>query len=205
MTAFETVSTKLGVFCALVTITRIKSGNLVLPGERRYDIPAEEEAPPPYRKPDSLPPYIEVAAPIYPDICSSSGTSTEPTQQGDCEAGSETSPPMHQADVTASASCALPGTITRSSSHTNGPVPRPKAVSLNRLVAFSRNLRCKLGICGKHSKCDCALARISSLSFERLEADEQSIVCALWTLTGVPGAYDAARIVQPIQIEITIN
>ncbi|KAK6974701.1 hypothetical protein R3P38DRAFT_3378452 [Favolaschia claudopus] len=116
-----------------------------------------------------------------------------------------TSPPMHQADVTASASCALPGTITRSSSHTNGPVPRPKAVSLKRLVAFSRNLRCKLGICGKHSKCDCALARISSLSFERLEADEQSIVCALWTLTGVPGAYDAARIVQPIQIEITIN
>ncbi|KAK7035190.1 hypothetical protein R3P38DRAFT_2772192 [Favolaschia claudopus] len=114
MTAFETVSTKLGVFCALVTITRIKSGNLVLPGERRYDIPAEEEAPPPYRKPDSLPPYIEVAAPIYPDICSSSGTSTEPTQQGNCEAGSEyelqleiipslciyrTSPPMHQADV----------------------------------------------------------------------------------------------------------
>ncbi|KAK7002093.1 hypothetical protein R3P38DRAFT_3367677 [Favolaschia claudopus] len=217
MTAFETVSTKLGVFCALVTITRIKSGNLVLPGERRYDIPAEEEAQPPYRKPDSLPPYIEVAAPIHPDICSSSGTSTEPTQQRDWEAGSEyelqleiipslcihrTSPPVHQADVTAPASCALPGTITRSSSHTNGPVP---AVSLKCLVAFSRNLRCKLGICGKHSKCDCALARISSLSFERLEADEQSIVCALWTLTGAPGAYDAARIVQPIQIEITIN
>ncbi|KAK6984468.1 hypothetical protein R3P38DRAFT_2806483 [Favolaschia claudopus] len=87
MTPFQTASERLGAFCAVVIIARIKSGNLVLPGERVYNISEEEAPPPPYKGREILPPYVEVAAPENQDICSSLGTSTEPAQQRGREAG----------------------------------------------------------------------------------------------------------------------
>ncbi|KAK6980825.1 hypothetical protein R3P38DRAFT_2808833 [Favolaschia claudopus] len=87
MTPFQTASERLGAFCAVVIIARIKSGNLVLPGERVYNISEEEAPPPPYKGREILAPYVEVAAPQTQDICSSLGTSTEPAQQRSREAG----------------------------------------------------------------------------------------------------------------------
>ncbi|KAK6991550.1 hypothetical protein R3P38DRAFT_2777248 [Favolaschia claudopus] len=172
------LSAKLGVLGALVVITRIKSGNLVLPGERRYNISAEEskDTLPPYQNLESPPPYNgarhveftrptniltsgtpEVAGPLDEDICSASGTSTQPTQQRGREAGRQyelqletfpalcthrTSHPMHRPHVAAAASFAVPGRITSSSSRTNGPVPRTKIVGLKSLIASSAELGC---------------------------------------------------------------
>ncbi|KAK7034461.1 hypothetical protein R3P38DRAFT_2772508 [Favolaschia claudopus] len=102
MTPFQTASERLGAFCAVVIIARIKSGNLVLPGERVYNISEEEAPPPPYKGREILPPYVEVAAPKTQDICSSLRTSTEPAQQRSREAGERISPPM-----AAPASCLL--------------------------------------------------------------------------------------------------
>ncbi|KAK6971515.1 hypothetical protein R3P38DRAFT_2813749 [Favolaschia claudopus] len=165
------LSAKLGVLGTLVVITRIKSGNLVLPGERRYNISAEEskDTLPPYQNLESPPPYNgarhveftrptniltsgtpEVAGPLDQDICSASGTSTQPTQQRGREAGRQyelqldtfPSHPMHRPHVAAAASSAVPGRITSSSSRTNGPVPRTKIVGLKSLIASSAELGC---------------------------------------------------------------
>ncbi|KAK7015457.1 hypothetical protein R3P38DRAFT_2786930 [Favolaschia claudopus] len=158
MTPFQTASERLGAFCAVVIIARIKSGNLVLPGERVYNISEEEAPPPPYEGREILPPYVEVAAPQTQDICSSLGISTEPAQQRSREAGERISPPM-----AAPASC-VPPTITVSSSPTHETALRtPWAVSLG-IVGNVRN--------------------VTSHSHES-------------------GAYDAGRIVQSIQIEVT--
>ncbi|KAK6974441.1 hypothetical protein R3P38DRAFT_2803698 [Favolaschia claudopus] len=186
----EVVSAKLGSFGAIVVIARIKSGNLVLPGARRYNILAEEDTPPTYEASEPLPPYIgmrivespylanisingtpEVAGTVDRDIYSASGTCTQPTQQRGMEVGRQTSSPMpmHRAHVAAPAACELPGTIMSLTSRINGPVPTTNSVSLKPIV-----------------ECDCVLARISSRSFERLKGDDQKIVRALWALTGVP-------------------
>ncbi|KAK6988527.1 hypothetical protein R3P38DRAFT_2804571 [Favolaschia claudopus] len=138
MTPFEVVSAKLGSFGALVVIARIKSGNLVLPGARTYNILAEEDTPPTYEALEPLPPYIEVAGTVDQDICSASGTCTQPTQQRGREVGRQTSSPMpmHRAHVAAPAACALPERIMSSSLRTNGPVPRTNIASLKPIAGF---------------------------------------------------------------------
>ncbi|KAK6972041.1 hypothetical protein R3P38DRAFT_2812799 [Favolaschia claudopus] len=103
----EVASAKLGSFGAIVVIARIKAGNLVLPGARRYNILAEEDTPPTYEASEPLPwvrgtPYIEVAGTVDPDICSASGTSTQPTH-------GETGILSHAHASSTWAACALPG------------------------------------------------------------------------------------------------
>ncbi|KAK7007177.1 hypothetical protein R3P38DRAFT_2793044 [Favolaschia claudopus] len=116
----EVVSAKLGSFGAIVVIARIKAGNLVLPGARRYNILAEEDTPPTYEASEPLPwvrgtPYIaHTWGDRHPLPC-----------------------PCIEHMVLLRLLVRCREYQMSSSSRTNGPVPRTNIVSLKPIVGLA--------------------------------------------------------------------